>query len=501
MTSVFDSPAPPPCPQPFNMAAYVLARAEGQPGKTALAVLSPSRARRIRYGDLAGAVAGLAGAFAARGLAPGDRILLRMGNTPAFPIAYLAAIWAGLVPVPTASGLTQAEITPMARALAPALIVTGDGIALPRDCPAPVLAESTLNALQDHTPIPPELGDPERPAYIVFTSGTSGGSRAVVHAHRAIWARRMMWDGWYGLTQADRLMHAGAFNWTYTMGTGLMDPWAMGATALIPAPGLTAAQLPLLMARHQATIFAAAPGVFRQMLKAPLPPLPDLRHGLSAGEALPPVTAQAWQAATGTQVHEALGMSECSTFISACPAQPAARGTCGRPQQGRRVAVLGPDGTPVPHDTPGILSIHRRDPGLMLGYLDQPEETKARCVGDWFQTGDTVAMSATGDITYLGRDDDMLNAGGFRVSPLEVEAAASAFPAVEAAAAVEHRVKADATVIALHYASATPLDEAALTAHLAATLAPFKRPRLLIHANALPTNRNGKIDRKALRQT
>lgn len=499
MTSLFESPAQAPAPRPFNMAAYVLAQAEKDPGKTALAVLSPSRARRMRYGDLAGAVAGIAGALQARGLQPGARILLRLGNSTACPLAYLGAIWAGYVPVPTAAGLTEAEITAMAHLLDPALVLASPGLSLPRDCAAPVLREEEIAEMQDHTPVPADLGDPERPAYIVFTSGTSGNSRAVVHAHRAVWARRMMWEGWYGLTQEDRMMHAGAFNWTYTMGTGLMDPWAIGATALIPAPDLTTAQLPLLMARHQATIFAAAPGVYRQMLKNPLPALPDLRHGLSAGEALSPIIAARWQEATGTDLHEALGMSECSTFISASPSHPAAPGSCGRPQQGRRIAVLGEDGTPVAHDTPGTLAIHRSDPGLMLGYLDDEQATAERFQGDWFLTGDTVALAASGDVTYLGRSDDMLNAGGFRVSPVEVEAAATSHPALDAAAAVEHRVKADATVIALHYTTHAPVTEDDLHAHLAQRLAPFKRPRLLIRAEQLPTNRNGKIDRKALR--
>jgi acyl-coenzyme A synthetase/AMP-(fatty) acid ligase len=87
----------------------------------------------------------------------------------------------------------------------------------------------------------------------------------VAHAHRAVWARRMMMQGWYGLTPEDRLLHAGAFNWTFTLGTGLLDPWAMGATALIPAPGVPVEALPLLMRRHDATILAAAPGVFRRL--------------------------------------------------------------------------------------------------------------------------------------------------------------------------------------------------------------------------------------------
>ncbi len=103
-----------------------------------------------------------------------------------------------------------------------------------------MLDQAAIRALRDLPPADYALGDPDRPAYAVFTSGTSGATRAVLHAHRAIWARGMMVEGWYGLSDDDRLLHAGAFNWTYTLGTGLMDPWTIGATALIPAEGVAA---------------------------------------------------------------------------------------------------------------------------------------------------------------------------------------------------------------------------------------------------------------------
>ena len=90
---------------------------------------------------------------------------------------------------------------------------------------------------------------------------------------------------------------------------------------------------------------------------------------------------------------------------------PAPAGTSGRPQLGRTIAVLDPDGSPVPRGASGVLSIHRSDPGLMLGYLDAEAETNSRYAGDWFQTGDTVALSEQDHITYLGRSDDMINAG------------------------------------------------------------------------------------------
>ncbi len=500
MQAIFDEGPPPPCPAPFNLAAHVLAPAATTPDKIALAVVTPSGAERWSYARLERAVRGVAGALAAMGLPDGAPVLLRLGNTVDFPIAFLGAIAAGLMPVPTSAQLTTSEISRLAVEIAPALIIAAPGVALPEGN-IPVIDSAGLEALFDRAPGAYAMGDPDRPAYMIYTSGTGGAPRGVLHAHRAVWARRMMWDGWYGLTRDDRLLHAGAFNWTYTLGTGLLDPWAIGATALIPGAGVTPAALPLLLRRHDVTIFAAAPGVFRQMMRAgPLPALPRLRHALSAGEKLPEATRDAWTAATGTPVYEALGMSECSTFISGSPSRPATPPASGYPQGGRRLAVLGEDLSPVLRGTPGQLAVSRRDPGLMLGYWKAPDETAARFSGEWFLTGDMVQMAEDDAVTYLGRTDDMMNAGGFRVSPVEVEAALTGHPDIHEVAVTEVRVKANATVIAAFY-TGTHTDEAALRDFVAERLARYKQPRMFIHMDALPRGGNGKLNRKALRQT
>ncbi|WP_226898402.1 class I adenylate-forming enzyme family protein [Mangrovicoccus algicola] len=496
-----DDPALPPCPAPFSLARHVLAGAARDPDRIALAILRLTGSERWSHGRLERAVLGLAGAFAARGLPPGSRILLRLGNGVDFPLAFLGAIAADLVPVPTSPQLTAPEIARIAAELDPALIVAGDGIALPDPCPWPVLAAAGLQEMAEGPPLAPVEGDPDRPAYIVYTSGTSGQPRGVIHAHRAIWARRAMFGGWTGLEPGDRILHAGAFNWTYTLGTGLLDPWSIGATALIPAPGITPAQLPLLLKRHDATIFAAAPGIYRQMLRAPIPALPRLRHGLSAGETLPDALRAAWQAATGTPIHEAFGMSEVSTFVSGSPARPAPAGTLGHPQPGRRVAILGPGHAPVPPGDTGQIALAADDPGLMLGYLGAPGETAARHSpdGQWFLTGDMGRMEADGAVAWLGREDDMMNAGGLRVSPREVETAMEAHPAIAEAAAVEIGVGPGTTVIGLFYAG-DPVPEDELAGFAAQRLARYKCPRLFRHCDALPRNANGKLMRRQIRQ-
>ncbi len=496
MSAIFDQGPPPPCPAVFNMAEYVLSGAGAPDGRIAFEVPSVQGqpGRTLSYGTLRTHVKGIATGLLSHGLRPGDRLLFRLGNRLEFPLAYLAALYVGIIPVPTSAQLTAPEVATLCQICQPHAILTDGSTALPEGSTLPLITTDLLRDMHALPPAHPAMGDPNRLAYIIFTSGTSGTPRGVCHAHRAIWARRMMHQGWYGLSNADRMLHAGAFNWTYTLGTGLMDPWSVGATALVTPEGTPVSELPMILAQNTITMFAAAPGVYRQMLRHKFPAkMPALRHGLSAGEQLPAAIRAQWEATTRTTIHEALGMSECSTFISGSPADPARSETAGRPQPGRRIAILH-DTAPAPFDTPGELAVAATDPGLMLGYLGAPPLHQS-----WFRTGDMAQMAQDGSVTYLGRADDMMNAGGYRVSPLEVEAAMTGATGLTACAAVAASPKPDTTVIALFYTGNA--DKQALRAHAAEKLARYKRPRLYIQRASLPYGPNGKLNRRALRDS
>ncbi len=462
----------------FNLAAHVLRAGHDRPDHPALVVPGQDS---WTHGALLAAVEVRAGGFRARDLPPGARILLRLGDEPDFPITFLAACAAGLVPVPTSAQLTAPDVDAIAMRIGPSLTVASAGLPIPDGVPA--MSPSDLDA----TPLPFDdwvPGSEDRLGYIVFTSGSGGAPKAVAHAHRAIRARRMMQDGWYGLRADDRVLHAGAFNWTYTLGTGLLDPWTTGATAIIPAPGTAAADLPMLIAEEGATIFAAVPGIYRRILRAPWPLTQRLRHGLSAGERLPAALRAAWRDATGTDLHEALGMSECSTFVSGSPERPAPEGSVGYPQRERRTRV-GKD---------GALFVSTDDPGLMLGYWEDGAPVPPE--GDWFDTGDRVRAMPDGALIHEGRCDDLLNPGGHRVSPQEVEEALAGLPVADLAVGCV-TVAGGAAVLAAYYVGA-PLDEASADAHAADRLARYKRPRMWLRRDALPRNPNGKLIRRAL---
>lgn len=194
-------------------------------------------------------------------------------------------------------------------------------------------------------------------------------------------------------------------------------------------------------------------------------------------------------------------MSEVSTFVSASPARPAPSGAVGWPQPGRRIAVLDDAGAPMPPGEPGELAVADTDPGLFLGYWNAPDETAAKFRGGWFLTGDQVAQDEGGAVRYLGRADDLMNAGGYRVAPLEVERVFDAHPDIAESAAVAVQVKSGVEVIALFYRPAAgALTETDLRTHAEANLARYKQPRLFVALQALPRGANNKLNRRALRQ-
>lgn len=495
----------------MNMAAYCLRdAAHCAPDKQALLVITgPSAApsEAWTYGELQTAVLRVGQHLRDAGLKPGDRILVRLENTSAYAILFFGAIAGGFVPIPASTELTDAEAAFMLRdSGASATAIAARHAAT--DLPAGVrrFSAADITAMIADGPVTGYADTAANdPAFLVYTSGTTAQPKGVLHAQRSAFGRRPMYQGWYGIGPDDRMLHAGAFNWTFTLGTGLTDPWANGATAIVFTGEKTPDVWPALIRRHDATLFAAVPGVYRQMLKyAPNGPLQlaGLRHGLTAGEAPLPSLFAEWQSRTGTPLYEALGMSEISTYVSSAPGIPRKAGTTGKPQPGRRIAILHPEqgDTPLPSGEQGLLAVHRSDPGLMLGYWNRPDEEADVMRGDWFTGGDLAVMDHEGYVTHLGRANEIMKALGYRVSPLEVEAALAAHPDIAEVACAELRVRDDVSVIAAYVVPRTGADIGpdAIKAFAAANLAGYKCPREILFVETLPRTPNGKVQRSRL---
>lgn len=460
------------------------------------------------YAALWDRVAAIGRGLLAQGLRPGERVVIRLPHAPQYALAFFGATVAGLLPVPASPQLTPAEVAfVLADAEARAVICS------PADRPAGfdgiVIDAAALSTLDGDAVLPQTHA--EDAAYLIYTSGTTARPKGVLHAHRSVRGRALMRDAWQGLRADDVLLHAGALNWSYTMGVGLMDPWAAGAHAVLFDGVYEAAGWPRLMERLGVTIFAAVPTVYRQMLKYARPEDADLhmlRHGLCAGEALPPAVYDEWLTRIGTPLYESLGMTEVSTYISAGPAVTPRPGSPGRPQPGRRVAVLPEAGgtDPLPPGEEGLLAVHRTDPGLMLGYWRRPAEEAAVLRGDWFVGGDVGTLDADGYFWFRGRADDVIKAFGYRLSPVEIEAALASCAGVADVGVVamhidDAKTLVTACVVREPNAAGSALDAAMLERHAADRLAEYKRPHQYRFVDALPRTRNGKLQRNVLVST
>jgi acyl-coenzyme A synthetase/AMP-(fatty) acid ligase len=443
------------------------------------------------------------------GLQPGDRVLVRLPHSPDYAFAFFGANVAGLVPIPASPQLTAEETAFLVEDSQCAAIVTMpewrvEGFSGIEVLAGPAKASGALDALDGAGPLPDTHA--EDPAFLIYTSGTTSRPKGVLHAQRTTHGRAMMREGWQGFGSDDVTMHAGTLNWSYTLGVGLMDPWAAQSHAVLVDGIEDPARWPELMAQLGVTVFVAVPTVYRQMLKYGAPEEQDLwrlRHVLCAGEPMPPALREEWMARVGTEMYESLGMTEVSTYISSGPVTPVRPGSPGRPQPGRRIAILEPDSDstePLPPNTVGLLAVHRSDPGLMLGYWRRPAEEALVYRGEWFTGGDLAAMDEDGYIWFHGRHDDIIKSFGYRLSPVEIEQVVESHPDVLEAAVVGVAIDEAKTLVT---ACVVPqpdvaFDERAVASYVEQHLAGYKRPHQYVVVEALPRTRNGKVQRRTL---
>lgn len=493
-------------PRPFNLATAALAPARTERSDhTALRCFDDAmNARELTYRQLDDNARSVAAALLEHGLEKGDRVMLRIPSGLEYAYCALGAPLAGAVLVPSTIQLTDEEAAFIIRDAGTRFLV-GPHLdpALTRGTSLRATLEPGSLLGQPREPFVAETV-PDDPALLLYTSGTTSEPKGVLHAHRMALGRAPMRRGWTGIGPSDVVLHAGALNWTYAFGISLIDSLSVGATTTLYTGTKRPERWPELIESSNATIFAAVPTIYRQILKYcpdDAPRLASLRHALCAGEPLPAALYHAWREFAGVELYEALGMTECSTYISSGPATPPRPGSPGRPQPGRRVAVLPLEGgeEPCPPGAVGLLAVHRSDPGLMLHYWNRPDEDARVTRGEWFVGGDLAAIDDDGYVWFHGRSDDLMNAFGYRVSPVEVEAAISRMPGVADCAVAELQVRDDVSVIcAWVVRSDNALTPDDVHSWCETHLAEFKRPREVLFREALPRARNGKLDRRAL---
>ena len=517
-------------PERFNIGVACTDAHLGTPAAERDAVVVDDDAlgvRAITFRELADRTSRFAAVLRALGVVAGDRVLIRLPNCLEYSIAFLGTIKHGAIPVPTSTMLTADEVEYLARDSGAVAMVTDratwtalHAILERQTALREVLVTDAGDARGDRLGVHDlhmrlaavariEPAHPTRaddPAYLVYTSGTTGYPKGVLHAQRALLGRQPSSEYWFDFDpRGDRVLHAGKYNWTYVLGTGLMDPLYRGHTTIVCEGTMDAAAWPRRIARHGATIFIAVPTIYRQVLQKTTitgRDVPTLRHCMSAGEQLPAEVLAEWRARVGLEIYEGLGMTECSYYLCATRTRPIRPGSAGFAQPGHDVTLRDPSTwTEVAPDAEGMICIPRHDPGLMLGYWNQPDETARAFHGEWFLTGDYARRDADGYVWFLGRKDDLINTFGYRVSPFEVERVLKGHPDVGEVAAVGEEVGQGKIVVAAYV---IPRAVGALTAdgvlaYAREHLASYKAPRIVYLVNDFPRTSNGKVLRRALR--
>jgi acyl-coenzyme A synthetase/AMP-(fatty) acid ligase len=482
---------------------------------------------QISFADLSKRTHQFAQLLREQGIDAGQRVLIRLPNCLDYPIAFLGAMKCGAISVPTSTLLTVEEVLYLAQDSAAQVLVIdktmwpqlrqhisqcpdlrlvllsgpGDAGPVPASLQVMNLTDS-LAAIADWAPACQTHADD--PAYLVYTSGTTGYPKGVLHAHRALIGRTPAARYWFDFAddQQDRILHSGKFNWTYVLGSGLMDPLYLGKTVIVHEGKNDATLWPKLIAKHSATIFIGVPTIYRQILQKTdfgQQDVPSLRHCMSAGEHLSDEVLSLWRLRFAMDIYEAVGMSEFSYYLSETKSRPIRPGSAGFPQPGHAIQLLDPETLqPVNYGQEGMICVPDNDPGLFLYYWNLPEETTKLKRDGWFLTGDFARYDDDGYVWFLGRKDDIIKSFGYRVSPYEIERVFKSHPSVSDCAAVGETIEKDKVLVVayvlLHHDH--PISPDDLLAYGRKHLAAYKAPKIIYIAQDFPRTKNGKILRR-----
>lgn len=452
------------------------------------------------------------------GLVPGNRVLLRGGNSATLALAWLAVVKAGLVAVATMPLLRSRELGEIIAKSQPALALCEARLLdelhkAPgaQQMPAGVIAfhaigdAASLEARAARKPgrftACPTAADDI--ALIAFTSGTTGKPKAPVSSHRDVLAMCNCWPRHVLQARSEDIV-VGSPPLAFTFGLGglLVFPMWAGASVYFPEVPYTPESLVRQAREVGATICYTAPTFYRQMAPhAQALGLPRLRICVSAGEALPDATRQLWKAATGIEMLDGIGGTEVfHIYISSRPDQ-VRRGAVGQVVPGFTARVVDEDGHELPRGQVGRLALVGP---VGCRYLDDARQAQYVQRG-WNYPGDAFVQDADGYFFYQARADDMIVTAGYNVGGPEVEDVLLQHPAV-AECAVVGKPDAERGMLVKAFCVLRPgfSGDAALVRalqdHVKAQLAPYKYPREIAFLTALPRTETGKLQRFKLRE-
>ena len=460
-------------------------------------------------------------------LVPGNRVLLRGGNSIGLALAWLAVVKAGMVAVATMPLLRAKELADIIDKSRPAaalcdaalleeLLITqrtqatiGQVLCFNGAAPPSDLAGLKVNdleklasgKLEQFDPCPTTASDI---AMMAFTSGTTGKPKAAVHTHRDILAACETWPRHVLCAKpSDIVVGSPPLAFTFGMGGLLIFPMWAGASVYFPDRPYNPESMVKTINQIGATICYTAPTFYRQMAPhAKALGVPSLCICVSAGEGLPDATRELWREASGIEMLDGIGATEMfHIFISSAGAE-VRRMAIGKVVPGYVAKVVDAQDKEVPRGSIGRLAI-KGPTGCK--YLDDARQ-ESYVKDGWNFPGDSFIQDEDGYFFFQARADDMIITSGYNVAGPEVEDALLKHPAVAECGVVGEPDQERGTIVKAYCVlkPGQPGDSAmvkVLQDHVKASIAPYKYPRSIEFVNSLPRTETGKLQRFRLRQS
>ena len=503
----------------YNAAEWMLDRNIGAGRGDVVAIRC--RGRSTTYSEVLSDVWRVQALLTELGISPGARVLLVLNDDPAFACWFLGCMRSGVVPVPLSTMSTAQDLAAIAADAEPALVVISADYAARIDSivqatpslrhvvvVGDVEGEFAITPLSwsevaDGPPVGVATTLPGDPAFWLYSSGTTGIPKGVIHRHESpqatfdTYASRVL-----EISPDDRCLSVAKLFFAYGLGNSLTFPFGAGATSLLEPRRPTPQSVLEHVRIERPTLFFASPGFVAALLDtdAPEDAFTSVRATITAGEALPAELQRRFSERFGHPVLDGIGTTEALHIFVSNTLGSQRPGTSGRVVPGYNARLSNDSGDDVTDpDTPGYLNV--QGPSIASGYWRREEATAAAFHDGWLRTGDVYTRSADDHWTFLGRNTDMIKAGGIWVSPAEVESVLVSHADILEAAVVGAR-NADGleeTVAFVVARAGHEIDSAAIDAHCRSMMASFKRPRRLFVVDSLPKTATGKIQRYALR--
>jgi len=479
------------------------------------------------YGELQGELFRQQNALADLGVAQGERVAMVVNDDLSFMAIFLGALRSGVVPVPLSTMLTGAELGPIvadsgavvlfisdtytsaideitqAAPAVRAVVVSGEAGDVSIAEEYVQLAEWSTFENRDVQPVADtSVGSP---AFWLYSSGTTGVPKGVMHVHASLQATAETYgDKVLQITKDDRFLSIAKLFFAYGLGNSLTFPLSVGGTAILHAQAPTPATFAELIRSERPTLLFASPGFAAAMLDSDPAPetFASVRACVTAGESLPANVCERLTALIDAPVLDGIGSTELLHIFISNTLASQTPGASGRPVPGYRAELRNDEGNLVTEpDTPAYLYV--QGPSAAVGYHDRPDASSTAFVDGWVKTGDVYTCSADDEWTFLGRNNDMIKAGGIWVSPAEVESTLIEHADVLEVAVVGARNATgleEVVAFVVPAAGVSPSPEQ-LELHCRERMASFKRPRLIRVVDSLPKTATGKIKRFALRES